>query len=107
MNAIHPDRRRHPRWSQAPRYLEAVKGRWSLAIIAAGLMVIVLNAAPRTSELPTSNPQVESPGVSRSSVAAPSESVQGVTRSGSAFVLERNPPWPMEEFTMRLTMERG
>jgi hypothetical protein len=67
---------------------------WRLKVyplIAAGLMVIVLNAAPRTTELPSFS-EVESPSVTRSSVAAPIETVHGLTGKGSAYVLTRNPP---------------
>ena len=42
------DRRRHPRWTQAERYLPPVRRSPWLALVAAGMMVIVLNAAPRT-----------------------------------------------------------
>ena len=45
----------------------------------------------------------ETPGVQKAAVAAP---VQGVTETGRAYVLERNPKYPLVEFVMILTDER-
>jgi len=63
-------------------------------------MMVYLNVAPQGE--PAGHPYV-SPSldgeVRTPAVATP---VQGVTGDGRAYVLERNPPWPLVRFEMRL-----
>jgi len=70
--------------------------------ILAGVIWLT-NAAPQTKELPMGIASSETPGVQKAAVAAP---VQGVTETGRAYVLERNPKYPLVEFVMILTDER-
>ena len=71
------ERRKHPRWTQAERYLPPVRRSPWLALVAAGMMVIVLNAAPQESSdvrasVKTSKATDGRPSsISASAVAAP------------------------------------
>jgi hypothetical protein len=99
---------------------------WRLKVyplIAAGLMVIVLNAAPRQAQVDagergradspyTGGSSAQATGVSRQAgyksapVAAPSTAF-GRSQDGSYFVIQRWERGPMREFTMRLPAGRG
>ena len=111
MNKTRPqrERRKHPRWKQAPEYLPAARIPrvtlplwWPLIVIP---MMVYLNAAPGQTVVDREASTRVSILPERASVQAAAP-VQGVNAKGSAYVWERNPKYPVIEFVMMLTEER-
>ena len=77
---------------------ERTKWDWKPLIVIP--MMVYLNAAPQPKgDLPGRVVSESASAGSGLSVAAP---VQGVTGRGEAYVLERNPKYPLLRFEMRL-----
>jgi len=90
------ERRKYPRWKQAPEFLPPSRKPVLLPLIVIPMMVY-LNASPAVQQ---------SAGPRTASAVAGEAPVQGVNGKGAAYVWERNPKYPVIEFVMILTNER-
>jgi len=105
------DRRRHPRWTQAERYLPPVRRSPWLALVAAGMMLLTMLAPARVADGVAAIPSVDEVTDKAQSGAAPPETARGLTRDGSAYVRTEFTTGPLLEFTVRFPlpnkMDRG
>ena len=100
---IPPDRRRHPRWTQAARWLPPIKLSLRLPLLVGCLAVAVnVYVAAQARMAGADNYSV---AVSAPASATPA-TVWGVDGRGVAYTLETNPRWPMIWFRMELKERR-